>query len=45
VVTTLLPLAALWYGAVWSAGVSYWLSAGVVALMCLFLLRVFVLLH
>ena len=45
VVTTLLPLAALWYGAVLSAGVSYWLTAGVVVLMSLFLLRVFVLMH
>lgn len=42
--TTLVPLAALWAGAVLSAG-SYWLSAIVVALMCLFLLRVFVLMH
>ncbi len=45
VLTTLLPLAALWVGAVLSAHVSYWLTAGVVALMCLFLLRVFVLMH
>ncbi|MCX7136395.1 MAG: hypothetical protein NTW47_07045, partial [Proteobacteria bacterium] len=45
VVTTLLPLAALWYGAVLSTGVSYWLTAGVVVLMSLFLLRVFVLMH
>lgn len=43
--TTLVPLAALWYGAVLSAGVSYWLTAGVVVLMSLFLLRVFVLMH
>jgi hypothetical protein len=27
-VTTLAPLAALWYAAVLSAGVSYWLTAG-----------------
>ena len=43
--TTLLPLGALWYGAVASAAVSYWLTAAVVALMTLFLLRVFVLMH
>jgi omega-6 fatty acid desaturase (delta-12 desaturase) len=45
VLTTLLPLAALWYAAVLSAQVSYWLTAGVVLLMSLFLLRVFVLMH
>ena len=45
VLTTLLPLAALWYGAVLSAGVSYWITAGVIVLMSLFLLRVFVLMH
>ena len=42
---TLLPLAGLWYLAVLSVGVSYWLTAGVVVLMSLFLLRVFVLMH
>jgi len=45
VLTTLLPLSALWWAAAWSAGVSYWLTAGVTALMSLFLLRVFVLMH
>ena len=45
VATTLAPLAALWYLAVASAGISYWLTAGVVLLMSLFLLRVFVLMH
>jgi omega-6 fatty acid desaturase (delta-12 desaturase) len=45
VVTTLLPLAALWYAAVLSAQVSYGPLAGVVLLMSLFLLRVFVLMH
>jgi omega-6 fatty acid desaturase (delta-12 desaturase) len=45
VLTTLLPLAALWVGVTYSAGVSYWLTAAVVALMCLFLVRVFVLMH
>jgi omega-6 fatty acid desaturase (delta-12 desaturase) len=45
VASTLLPLGALWYLAVVSATVSYWLTAGVVVLMSLFLLRVFVLMH
>ncbi len=45
VVTTLLPLTALWYLVVLSAELSYWLTAGVTLLMSLFLLRVFVLLH
>lgn len=45
VLTTLLPLGALWYAAVLSAEVSYWLLAGVVLLMSLFLLRAFVLMH
>lgn len=43
--TTLLPLAVLWYAAVLAADVSYWLTAGVVMLITLFLLRVFVLMH
>ena len=42
---TLLPLAALWYLAAVSVEVSYWLTAAVVVLMTLFLLRVFVLMH
>ncbi len=45
VVTALLPLSALWWAAVWSAGVSYWLTAGVTLLMSLYLVRVFVLMH
>jgi omega-6 fatty acid desaturase (delta-12 desaturase) len=45
VFATLLPLAALWWAAAWSTGVSYWLTAGVMLLMSLFLLRVFVLMH
>jgi omega-6 fatty acid desaturase (delta-12 desaturase) len=45
VLATLVPLGALWYGAVASAGVSYWLTAGVTLLMSLFLLRAFVLMH
>lgn len=43
--TTLAPLSALWYVATPSAGISYWLTAGVVLLMTLYLLRVFVLMH
>lgn len=42
---TVLPLAALWVGVVLSAQISYWLTAGVVALIALFLLRAFVLMH
>ena len=45
VVTTLVPLAVLWYAAFLSADVSYWLTASVIAVMCLFLIRVFVLMH
>ena len=46
VLTTLLPLGALWYAAVLATGVSHhWLTVGVVVLMSLFLLRVFVLMH
>lgn len=45
VLTTLLPLAMLWIAAVWSAGVSVWLTAGITLLMSLFLLRSFVLMH
>ena len=45
VLTTFVPLSALWYVAARSAGVSYWLTAGVTLVMSLFLLRVFVLMH
>jgi len=45
VVTTLAPLAALWYVAVMSVGISYWLIAGATLLMSFFTLRVFVLMH
>ena len=45
VLTTLVPLATLWYLAVASVAQSYWLSAGCIALMSLFLLRAFVLMH
>jgi omega-6 fatty acid desaturase (delta-12 desaturase) len=43
--TTLLPLAALWWLAVQSAAVSWWLTAGVGVLITLFSLRVFSLMH
>ena len=45
VLTTLAPLAALWFCAVWSAGVSLWLTAGVTLVITLFLIRAFVLMH
>ena len=45
VVTTLVPLAALWWVAVQSADVSYWLTGAVILLMSLFFVRVFVLMH
>lgn len=45
VLSTLLPLAALWYAAVLSVAISFWLTAGIVLLMSLFLLRAFVLMH
>jgi omega-6 fatty acid desaturase (delta-12 desaturase) len=45
VLTTLVPLSALWWVAVQSADVSYWLTGGVILLMSLFLVRVFVLMH
>jgi len=45
VLTTLGPLAALWYAVEPSAGVSLWLTAAVALLMTLFLVRAFVLMH
>ncbi len=45
VLTTLAPLSALWCAAVLSAGVSYWLTAGVTLSMSLFVLRAFLLMH
>jgi acyl-lipid omega-6 desaturase (Delta-12 desaturase) len=44
-VTTLAPVAALWYGISVAADASPWLVAAAMALMMLFLLRVFVLMH
>src|SRR5438445_13555974 len=43
--TTLAPLAALWYAAALSAGVSYWLTAAVTLPMSLFVVRAFLLIH
>jgi omega-6 fatty acid desaturase (delta-12 desaturase) len=45
ILTTLVPLGALWHAAAPSADVSYWLTAAVTLLMSLFLLRAFVLMH
>lgn len=45
VLTTLLPLALLWLAVDWSGDVSYWLTALLVPLLSLMLLRVFVLMH
>jgi omega-6 fatty acid desaturase (delta-12 desaturase) len=45
VLTTLGPLAVLWYAVGPSAGASLWLTAGVTLVMTLFLVRAFVLMH
>jgi omega-6 fatty acid desaturase (delta-12 desaturase) len=45
VLTTLVPLALLWWAAVWCAGVSPWLAVLPVLLMILFTVRVFGLMH
>ena len=45
VVTTLVPLAVLWWAVVQSTDVSYWLTADLTLLMSFFLLRAFVLMH
>ncbi len=45
VLTTLAPLALLWWAAVLSVGVSRWLTAAAVLLISLFTMRVFVLMH
>jgi omega-6 fatty acid desaturase (delta-12 desaturase) len=44
-ITTLVPLAALWYAEALSAVVSYWLTAGIALAMTLFLVRVFIMMH
>lgn len=43
--TTFIPYFAAWYLAIASVSVSWWLTAGFTGLICLFLLRVFVLMH
>jgi len=45
VTTTLVPLAAIWYAAIWSVGASYWLTFCIMVAMTLFLVRVFILMH
>lgn len=45
VITTLVPMAALWVAVAYSADISWWLTACVVAIMTLLLMRVFVLMH
>lgn len=45
VLTTLGPLALLWYAVAPSAGISLWLTAVVALMMTLFLVRAFVLMH
>ena len=45
IANTLLPYAALWYAAVLSVEISYWLTAAIALLMVLFLTRIFVLMH
>lgn len=45
ILTTLVPLAALWYAAALAAEVSVWLVVGLTLMMSMFLLRVFVLMH
>ncbi|HSC65588.1 MAG TPA: fatty acid desaturase, partial [Caldimonas sp.] len=45
VLTTLVPVAALFYATVAAAGVSYWLSAALMLATGLFLIRAFVLMH
>ena len=45
IANTLIPYAALWVAVPFSAGISYWLTAGIALLMVLFLTRIFVLMH
>ena len=45
VLTTLVSLASVWWVAVWSVDVSWWITALVVLLISLFALRAFVLMH
>ncbi|BES73356.1 fatty acid desaturase [Marinobacter nanhaiticus D15-8W] len=43
--STVVPYLAVWYLTIQSLSISYWLTAACVAVLCLFLLRVFVLMH
>ena len=45
VLNTLVPMAALWWLAVWSVGASWWITASAALLLSLFTLRVLVLMH
>ncbi len=45
VLTTLVPLALLWWGAIRGFRVSYWLTVAAIPLIALFTLRVFALMH
>ena len=45
VLTTLVPIALLWWAAAWGNGVSRWLTAAAVVLLMLFTIRVLVLMH
>lgn len=45
VLITLAPLALIWWLAVWSVDVSYWLTAAAIVLLTLFTVRVLVLMH
>jgi acyl-lipid omega-6 desaturase (Delta-12 desaturase) len=45
ILTTLVPLALLWWAAIWTAGVSPWLTPIPVLLIVLFTVRVFGLMH
>lgn len=43
--TTIVPVLALFYAAIESISISYWLTAGITLLLTLFIIRVFVMLH
>lgn len=44
-ITTIVPFFVLFYAAIESLAISYWLSAGLTVLLTLFVIRVFVMLH
>ena len=45
ILTTLLPLALVWFAVAWSANISYWFTAALLIPMVLLLIRSFVLMH